>query len=79
MDRCQRSSTSTLDGDVLALVLFNRFLDAITAATLSQHAGFGIKMLFNCGDSLVGSRKKMREKVSVQNMEYADEHDTTDE
>ena len=24
---------------------------------------------------LMGSRKKMREEVSVQNMEYADEHD----
>ena len=66
-------NTGVRQGDVLAPILFNLFLDAITAATLSQHAGSGVKMLFNRGDSLVGSRKKMREEVSIQDLEYADD------
>ena len=68
MERCRERQ-----GDVLAPILFNLFLDAITAATLSQHAGSGVKMLFNRGDSSVGSMKKMREEVSIQDLEYADD------
>ena len=42
-------NTGVRQGEILAPVLFNLFLDAITAATLSQHAGSGVKLLFNCG------------------------------
>ena len=44
-------SNGVRQGDVLAPVLFNLFFDTITAATLSQHPGSGVRMLFNFGGS----------------------------
>ena len=66
-------STGVRQGDVLAPVLFNLFFDAIVAATLQHHPEAGFKVLYNTGDPLVGSRKKMRHEVVIQDLEYADD------
>ena len=64
--------TGVRQGDVLAPVTFSHFLDVITAANRTQHASLGVKMLDNREDSLVESRKIMRE-VGNQDLEYADD------
>jgi len=66
-------STGVRQGDVLAPVLFNLFFDAIVAATLKHHPEAGLKVLYNIGDPLVGSRKKMRHEVVIKDLEYADD------
>ena len=60
-------------GDVLAPTLFNLFSDAIIATALLRHPNCGVKILYNLGDELVGSRKKMRRDVLIQDLEYADD------
>ena len=62
-----------VQGDVLAPVLFNLFFDAVIAATLSHHKDSGFKVLYNIGDPLVGSRKKMKNEVDINDLEYADD------
>ena len=52
-------------GDVLAPTLFNLFFDSVISATLARHPHCGIKILYNLGDELVGSRK-MRGSVMIQ-------------
>ena len=66
-------TTSVRQGDVLAPTLFNLFFDSVIAATLSQHPHSGVRMLYNLGDELVGSRKKMRGSIFLQVLEYADD------
>jgi hypothetical protein len=59
--------------DVPAPVLFNLLYDAIIAATLSHHKDSGCKVLYNIGDLLVGSKKKMKNEVDINDLEYADD------
>ena len=40
---------------------------------VSNHPGHGVKMWFNTDAMLVGSRKKMKECVLIQDLEYADD------
>ena len=42
-------------------------------ATLVRHPQNGIRMLYNLDDVLVGSRRKMRGSVLIQDLEYADD------
>ena len=66
-------STGVRQGDVLAPVLFNLFFDAIIAATLARHPDVGFRVLYNIGDPLVGSRRKMKNQVTMSDLEYADD------
>ena len=66
-------TTGVRQGDVLAPDLFNLFFDAAIAAILAEHPKSGVKMLYNLGDELVGSRKKMRGEFHVRDQEYADD------
>ena len=66
-------TTGVRQGDVLAPTLFNLFFDSVIAATLSQHPHSGVRMLYNLGDELVESRKKMRGSIFLQDLEYADD------
>ena len=60
-------------GDALAPTLFSLFFDSIIATALVRHPNCGVKILYNLGDELVGSRKKMRSNVLIQDLEYADD------
>ena len=60
-------------GDILAPTLFNLFFDAVIDMAVSKHPGHGVKMWFNTDAMLVGSRKKMKECVMIQDLEYADD------
>ena len=60
-------------GDILAPTLFNLFFDAVIDMAVSKHPGHGAKMWFNTDAVLVGSRKKMKECVMIQDLEYADD------
>ena len=60
-------------GDILDPTLFNLFFDAVIDMAVSKHPGHGAKMWFNTDAMLVGSRKKMKECVMIQDLEYADD------
>ena len=66
-------TTGVRQGDVLAPTLFNLFFDAMVTATLVRHPQNGIRMLYNLDDVLVGSCRKMRGSVLIQDLEYADD------
>ena len=66
-------TTGVRQGDVLAPTLFNLFFDSVIAYTLASHPNCGLKMLYNLGDELVGSRRKMRSSVLIQDLEYGDD------
>ena len=66
-------STGVRQGDVLAPVLFNLFFDAIIAATITRHPDVGFRVMYNIGDPLVGSRRKMKNQVTMSDLEYADD------
>ena len=66
-------TTGVRQEDVLAPVLFNLFFDTVITTTLSAYSGFGIRMLFDLDGPLVGSRKKVRRRVSVRYLEYTDD------
>ena len=61
-------------GDVLAPMMFNLYLDAVTRVTLQKHKNLGIQLehCFNA-PSLFNYRCKLKEKVSIQNLAYADD------
>ena len=65
-------TTGVRQGDLLAPTLFNLFFDSVISATLACHPHCGVKMLYNLDDELVGSRKKMRGSVVIQDLVYAD-------
>ena len=65
--------TGVRQGDVLAPTLFNLFFDAIIVTALARHPHCGVKILYNLGDELVGSRKRMRGNVLIQDLEYPDD------
>ena len=58
---------------MLAPVLFNLFFDAIITATLFHHPNVGLKVLYNIGDPLVGSRRKLKNILVITDLEYADD------
>ena len=60
-------------GDILAPTLFSLFSDAVISATLVHHPHSGDRMLYNLGDELVRSRRKMRGSILIQDLEYADD------
>ena len=60
-------------GDILAPTLFNLFFDAVIDMAVSKHPGHVVKMWFNTDAMLVGSRKKMKECVMIQDLENADD------
>ena len=66
-------TTGVRQGDVLAPTLFNLLFDAVMTSTLIRHPDCGVKLLYNLGDELVGSRRKMRGSVLIQDLEYADD------
>ena len=66
-------TTGVRQGDVLAPTLFNIFFDAVVTTTLTRHPQHGLRMLYNLDDELVGSRRKMRGSVLIQDLEYADD------
>ena len=57
-------TTGVRQGDVLAPDMFNLFFDAVIEATSAEHPRSGVMMLYNLGNEMVGSRKKMRGGVS---------------
>ena len=61
-------------GDVLAPMMFNLYLDAVTRVALQQHKNLGIQ-LEHCFNApiLFDYRCKLKEKVSIQNLAYVDE------
>ena len=61
-------TTGFRQGDVLAPTLFNVFFDAVITSTLIRHPDCGVKLL---DDELVGSWRKMRGSVLIQDLEYA--------
>ena len=61
-------TTGFRQGDVLAPTLFNVFFDTVITSTLIRHPDCGVKLL---DDELVGSRRKMRGSVLIQDLEYA--------
>ena len=66
-------TTGVMQGNELAPVLFNLILDTVIAVTMSSHPRGGRKMLYNLENPLVGGRRKMRERVNVSDLEYADD------
>ena len=66
-------TTGVRQGDVLAPVLFNLFLDTVIAATMATYPNAGMRMLYSLEDPLVGSRKKMKREVNVRDLEYVDD------
>ena len=61
-------------GDVLAPVLFNLFLDALVSIVESHFSGSGVSIVFSTEESkLVGSRRKMVKELLLSDLEYADD------
>ena len=66
-------TTGVRQGDVLAPTLFNLFFDSVIVYTMASHPNCGLKSPYNLGDELVGSRRKMRSSVLIQDLEYAND------
>ena len=60
-------------GDIFSPTLFNLFFDAVIDMALSKHPGRGVKMWLNTDAVLVASRKKMKECVMIQYLQYTDD------
>ena len=60
--------------DVLAPMMFNLYLDVVTRMALQQHKNLGIQLEY-CFNApiLFDYRCKLKEKVSIQNLAYADD------
>ena len=54
-------------------VMFNFFFDAVIAATMSTHLSASVRMSYSLTGTLLSSRRKKREEVSVSDLEYADD------
>ena len=59
-------------GDVLAPMMFKLYLDAVTRVALQQHKNLGIQLEY-CFNApiLFDYRCKLKEKLSIQNLAYA--------
>ena len=60
-------------GDVLALNLFNFYLDAMMSIALGNHPNEGLSILFHLDADLVGNKKKMSHRKRLKDLEYADD------
>lgn len=58
---------------VLTPVLFSLFFDAVFAATISVRPGFGRRMVYSLDVPLVGSRRMLRDEISISDLEYVDD------
>ena len=61
-------------GDVLAPVLFNLFLDAVTRVAINKHLDKGVSLKY-CDDAIIlfNHRYKLNQKIMIQSLAYADD------
>ena len=61
-------------GDVLAPVLFNLVLDAVTRVPMNKHPDKGVSLVY-CDDApiLFKYRHKLKQKIMIQSLAYADD------
>ena len=59
-------------GDVLAPVLFNLFLDSVTRVAMNKHPDKGVSLEY-CDDApiLFNYRHKLKQKIMIQSLAYA--------
>ena len=65
--------TGVKQGDILSLLLFNLYLNAITNSVSETHKHIGAQVMYNLNAPLMNSKDNMDRCTIVQNLLYADD------